>query len=651
MVAKSAVPARNAWQVLWPALAAMALTPLALVAHSYKFAVDDQILYIPMLLRRLNPNLYPSDHLFVNNPQASISLFQDVLMWPVHWLGMDWTMFVVYVAVQWAILLAVYWLAEGLTGRKASAALAMVLFILPVSVGGTLARTYDNYLNPRTMTLPLGLLALIALGQRRVGWAALLAGLHLLLHPLSGIYPWLVTTALLGWWIWRGQLSRRRWFGPALVLFGTLGWLVWSSAGGDGLWLDETWRAVLLQRTSYMFLGSWRLTDWLSLATYAVLGVLGWFSRARTPSAAQICLASSGVAIGAILTAAIGADWLGLAPLASLQLARGGWLIIALGVVFGADLVVTLLRRPVWSAWLMAVLLATVIYHNRADEEWQLAFGGLVGAVLLAVGMEAAIGRLAGAGGAPTISSRLAEAVLAGSGVVAIASGLLAVWPVTTRWAQHALGWWALPAEALWPALFFFGLVWLTRTMRANYLSSRMKYGQLAASAVLVLLSCLPVFASWQARDWGKYLNSRLQLPGTETWMSAGQRAWRAVQLWAAEHTPPDALFVTDPDDAGFRVYSMRSPLVEWKDGAPSMFSRAYALEWECRMQAVSVTGVVDPDKQTRLTRFSEAGLLTLHERYPFDYVVARQPQELAWPLVYSNTGFVVFAWPQPARP
>ena len=628
----------------------MALTPLALVAHSYKFGGDDQILYIPVLLRRLDASLYPGDYFFVNQPQTNISLFEDVMIWPVRWLGLDWAIFVVYLIAQWAILLAVYWLAERLTGRKASAALAMVLFILPVSVGGTLARTYDNYLNPRTMMLPLALLVLIALTYRRIGWAALLAGLHLLLHPLSGIYPWLVTTALLAWWVWRGQLSRRQGLGPALVLFGTLGWLAWNSAGGDGLWLDETWRAILLKRTSYMFLGSWRLTDWLPLGIYAVLGILGWFSRAHTPSAAQVCLASSGVAMGSLLTTAISADWLGLAPLASLQLARAAWLIIALGVIFGADLVVTLLRRPAWGAWLMAVLLASVVYHNRGDEEWQLTFGGLVGALLLASALERFVSRFAERTHATPFGSRLADGVLAVSGMAALATGLLAAWPLSADWAAHTLGNWALPAEALWPALIFFGLAWLRKGMQAAPSRHWLKYAQLTAALALMLLSCIPLLASWQARDWGKYLNARLQLPGTDAWMSAGQRSWRAVQLWAAEHTPPDALFVTDPDDAGFRVYSMRSPLVEYKDGAPSMFSRAYALEWERRMQAVSATGVVDPDKQTRLTRFSEAGLLTLHQTYPFDYVAARQPQELTWPQVYSNAGYVVFAWP-PATP
>jgi len=45
----------------------------------------------------------------------------------------------------------------------------MILFILAVSIGGTFVRTYDNYLNPRTLTLPLALLALAALSNGAPG--------------------------------------------------------------------------------------------------------------------------------------------------------------------------------------------------------------------------------------------------------------------------------------------------------------------------------------------------------------------------------------------------------------------------------------------------------------------------------------------------
>jgi hypothetical protein len=162
----------------------------------------------------------------------------------------------------------------------------------------------------------------------------------------------------------------------------------------------------------------------------------------------------------------------------------------------------------------------------------------------------------------------------------------------------------------------------------------------------LALLALLPITGEWRQRDWSAYLTERLQLPVSDAWMSDTFRAWRDVQLWAEAHTSPSARFATDPDEKGFRVFSERAPIVEAKDGASAMFSRTYALEWDRRMETVGAAGVVDPDGKTELAKFTVEGLESLHQIYPFDYVVGQQPQDLPWPEVYRNQVFVVYAWP-----
>jgi len=61
-------------------------------------------------------------------------------------------------------------------------------------------------------------------------------------------------------------------------------------------------------------------------------------------------------------------DWLGLAPLAQLQLARSGWLVIALAVIFGADMAFALYERGGWGAELVAALCVVTIYSNRLTK-------------------------------------------------------------------------------------------------------------------------------------------------------------------------------------------------------------------------------------------------------------------------------------------
>lgn len=619
-----------------PAIFALGLTPVALIAHSYKFVNDDQILYIPFLRRVVQPSLYPGDYFF-DQPQANISLFEDVVVWPVRWLGLEWTMLIGYLIAQFAILLCLFALARRLISRRA-AYLAMILFILPISLGGTFVRTYDNYFNPRTIALPLGLLTLVALWERRALVAASLTSIHLLLHPLSGLHTWLVAFLMLAWWAHKRQVRGGLLLVAVVLLLAALGLLAWNTGGSGGFWLDPAWQSVLWRRTPYVFLGSWKVYDWISLGIYLVLGIVGWSSRPRDPRSTQLSLAVLVVVLGTTLSVALGVDLLGLAPLAQLQLARSWRLVVVLAVIFGADLVFAFYEREGWAGWLVATLLAVSIYFDRADEEWQPVFAVLLLAVLLSWGL--ARNWRAGA-------PRAAEIVLILAGLVLLIPALLALWPAAEKWALvEVISHWRLPEEALWPAILLFGLLLAMAWIRKHPRHLGADLVRTGVGAALALVALLPIANQWRQRDWSAYLNDRLQLPFGNAWMSPTFKAWRDVQLWAEAHTSPAARFVTDPDEKGFRVFSERSPIVEEKDGASSMFSRAYALEWDRRMQAMSALGVVDLDKGTELTDFSEEGLVALHRLYPFDYVVGRQSQRLSWPKVYSNPVFVVYACP-----
>jgi hypothetical protein len=618
-----------------PIVAALVLTPFALVAHSYKYVNDDQILYIPFLRRKMEPSLYPGDYFF-DQAQAGISLFEDVLVWPVRFLGIEWTMLLGYILAQALILLCLYYLAKRLTSRRA-AYLAMVLFILPVSIGGTFVRTYDNYFNPRTFALPLGLLTLIALWDRRPWWAAGLASLHLLLHPLSGLHSVLVALLLLAWWALKGLIPLRSVIGAGGLLLGTVGVLVWGTGGSEALWLDPAWRDVLWRRTPYVFLGSWKIADWISLGLYLLLGIIGWVSRPRRPRTTQLCLAVLAVVLGSTLVVAVGAGWLGLAPLAQLQLARSWRLVIVLAIIFGADLAFVLFERWGWGGTLVAALLGVALYFDRADAEWQPVFAVLLAALLLAWALEYRSGAR---------TSRGSELVLVLAGLGLVLPALLATWSMLDIQLLAYADRWRLPEKALWPVVLVFGLALVVKSLTRRRNGAWAKWVMAGVGSVLALVALLTIAGEWRQRDWPEYLGDRLQLPMNNTWMSSTFRAWRDLQMWAEGHTPPAARFATDPDEKGFRVFSMRSPIVEEKDGASAMFSRTYAMEWDKRMRAMAAAGVVDPDKDTELTSFSVEGLEALHRLYAFDYVVGRQPQDLHWPEVYRNQAYVVFAWP-----
>lgn len=62
---------------------------------------------------------------------------------------------------------------------------------------------------------------------------------------------------------------------------------------------------------------------------------------------------------------------------------------------------------------------------------------------------------------------------------------------------------------------------------------------------------------------------------------------WVRTQLWAREHTPADAVFLTPPKPGGFRIYSDRAVAAEWRDGTQAYFTASFASDWWKRMKKV----------------------------------------------------------------
>jgi hypothetical protein len=115
--------------------------------------------------------------------------------------------------------------------------------------------------------------------------------------------------------------------------------------------------------------------------------------------------------------------------------------------------------------------------------------------------------------------------------------------------------------------------------------------------------------------------------------------SWRGVQDWVRLHTPKDAVLVTPPQESGFRVFSERSIVGEWKDGTQQYFDDAFALDWAGRME------VLGPEGYARL---SDETLLSIARRYRAGYVVlpARRSSRPILREVYRNPDYVVCSVP-----
>jgi hypothetical protein len=115
--------------------------------------------------------------------------------------------------------------------------------------------------------------------------------------------------------------------------------------------------------------------------------------------------------------------------------------------------------------------------------------------------------------------------------------------------------------------------------------------------------------------------------------------AWNETQAWVRQHTARDAVILTPPDREGFRVFSERPVVGEWKDGTQQFFSWAFTKEWRARMDALRVGKVsfetLPPDQ-----------LAALGRRFSATRLVFPAGQALPFEMLYENAEFAVYRLP-----
>lgn len=240
--------------------------------------------------------------------------------------------------------------------------------------------------------------------------------------------------------------------------------------------------------------------------------------------------------------------------------------------------------------------------------------------------------------------SGLGRIVALVTGVIVFIPGLESLLPVAAV-AQAAAG---RPIPATWARLSTIGMLvfvggWGDKPLDwTTFLSEqfgRVLSATVLAAAALALLvrigiekgglvraalagaAALLTFA-WLAPD--VYERARLR------WDRGG---WVELQHWARLNTPATAVFLTPPREAGFRVFSERTAVAEWKDGTQQYFDDAFVREWGLRMEILG-----------DLPKRSDQELREIAQRTGATHIVlpARQSREGLAEL-YRNKDFAVY--------
>lgn len=138
---------------------------------------------------------------------------------------------------------------------------------------------------------------------------------------------------------------------------------------------------------------------------------------------------------------------------------------------------------------------------------------------------------------------------------------------------------------------------------------------------------------------------------------------WYETQIWARDHTPKDAVFITPPNEwwlyeSDWRVFSERSTVASYSDLLEASVVLEYVEVWKTRFDAIAPGAIQRFQGNTveniRLAgaayaQLSDDNLLRVAKQYGATYVVVEKSRSRPWKSVYENAKFVIYQLPPAA--
>jgi len=552
----------------------------------YRFGGSNHGIQIAILKHYIDPTLYAKD-LLLESLDGYATYYCPLMAALARWTGnLQATCFAVFVAAHAASLAAVYLLATRVGGPRSVPVVACLLYLTnPGSLAG------EGSLTPRLLhgsVAGAGLLWSIWLYLRGRRLAAfVLCGLMFNLHALYALYV-AALLAVDSAFDWRETKSSALQSLGALLLPALPG-LVWILGHADPIpsGMLPLWLEIMRERSG-----------------------LHTFPSAQ-PAASYA---------GYLLFAAVG----GLALLeADAAFRRTAWR-------FLLAVVVLCLLGWAFSEWrpLPFVIKAQLLRSTK----WATYILLLPIARLLAVSWErGGLARIAG--GAFALGLLLVEPSLLGIGL------LLYLLAARRRWPPLAV---ALGAATLAFAAGA-GAMTFSETLDPSDLATRVR--ALVDPRIVVCLALWLVVRAaaghrWQPAAVGVALAALggWVLPSIyhDARRANDSEPWNGVQAWVREHTPKDAVILTPPYREGFRVFSERAIVGEWKDGTQQFFDAGFGFAWRQRMAELG--------GRRHFDQLDAAGLVALGRQYGATYAVLRSRRQLPLPKLYQNPTAVVYA-------
>jgi hypothetical protein len=172
------------------------LTVLALLIHGYHPYAEDAEIYLPGVLKLLNPSLFPDNAEFFGE-HAGHTLYPNLIAFsvraihlPLPWAALLWHLLSIFflLAASWRLASAFF---EGQSAEQKSARWAAVVLMaamLTLPIAGTWLYILDQFLNPRNLAAFAALFAVAEVLHRKYWRASLWLLFATVMHPFMASF-------------------------------------------------------------------------------------------------------------------------------------------------------------------------------------------------------------------------------------------------------------------------------------------------------------------------------------------------------------------------------------------------------------------------------------------------------------------------------
>ncbi len=347
----------------WTLGAAGFLLLCTMNSAGYRFGASDQALYLPAVLRHLDPALFPRDAPLIDT-QARLMFNDEIVALIARATGASLP--VEFLALYGLTLLTLLFAITRLGGHYFKTGGAVVALAAALTLRHAIARTGTNtlegYFHPRQFAFALGLLALAMFIERRHLRALIIMIVVAAMHPTTALWfaVWLLVVAWVARASWRPRII---W---ALTAAGLVAvWMLWRGPLAPRLHrMDSDWLAVIADK-DYLFPMAWPLNAWVTNLVSLPIIVWAWRARRR---AGLLFAEETGIVFGALALAAVFAvslplDAARVALAVQLQVGRVFWMLDILATIYvvwvlaeGREMAPKVQRRASLAASVLIVL-------------------------------------------------------------------------------------------------------------------------------------------------------------------------------------------------------------------------------------------------------------------------------------------------------